>query len=316
MKNINYKLVSSVLLIFVLVLSWYHANNFFCDKSYKFVSNQCEDLIINKKAYLETKTELERYFEEQKSLGKITEASVYFRDLNRGPVMGIDETVSFTSASLLKVPVVITVLKIAEDRPDILDIHLVNEGIEEVAVLQSFVPDEKIKNNVSYTVRDVIRHVLVYSDNTALSMLHDFINIVGDENNNLPLVFRELGLLLPDDLLDRDISTRAYASLFRQLYTSSYLSQEYSEMILSDLSTSNFTMGLKSGVPADVTVANKYGERFIGDTKQLHDCGIVYYPKNPYLLCVMTQGNDFQALAEVIAEVSRILYREVDSRKL
>jgi len=27
---------------------------------------------------------------------------------------------------------------------------------------------------------------------------------------------------------------------------------------------------------------------------QLHDCGIVYYPETPYLLCVMTKGWNFE----------------------
>jgi hypothetical protein len=68
---------------------------------------------------------------------------------------------------------------------------------------------------------------------------------------------------------------------------------------------------------ANIPVAHKFGERtgFAGGVKQLHDCGIVYYPKNPYLLCIMTRGTDFTKLESTIAAVSKMVYQEFDSRK-
>jgi hypothetical protein len=42
----------------------------------------------------------------------------------------------------------------------------------------------------------------------------------------------------------------------------------------------------------------------------------VYYPQNPYLLCIMTEGDDFNALSEVIGIVSKAVYEEFDSRRL
>jgi hypothetical protein len=53
--------------------------------------------------------------------------------------------------------------------------------------------------------------------------------------------------------------------------------------------------GLKAGIPANIELAHKFGERgIIGmngrEQKQLHDCGIIYYPKHPYILCIMTRG--------------------------
>lgn len=46
--------------------------------------------------------------------------------------------------------------------------------------------------------------------------------------------------------------------------------------------------------------------------KQFHDCGIVYHPANPYLLCVMGRGEDFWELTKSVADVSRIVYEEVE----
>jgi hypothetical protein len=47
---------------------------------------------------------------------------------------------------------------------------------------------------------------------------------------------------------------------------------------------------------------------------QLHDCGIVYYPHKPYLLCVMTRGKSSDDNSKMIAEISKLVYREVDTQ--
>jgi len=75
-------------------------------------------------------------------------------------------------------------------------------------------------------------------------------------------------------------------------------------------------IGIAIGVPPAVTVAHKFGEKSdaTDGTVQLHDCGIVYYPQHPYLACVMSKGPDFEALDDVIAGVSRIIFAEIDAQ--
>jgi len=86
---------------------------------------------------------------------------------------------------------------------------------------------------------------------------------------------------------------------------------------LEFLSQVEFKEGIVAGVPRDVVVSHKFGERGTADsnTLQLHDCGIVYYPSNPYLLCVMTRGSDFEKLKEVIKTISATIYREIKKNK-
>jgi hypothetical protein len=87
-----------------------------------------------------------------------------------------------------------------------------------------------------------------------------------------------------------------------------------SEKALDSLSKTDFQSGLVKGVPQAVTVAHKFGEHSDETTqnKQLHDCGIVYYPKHPYLLCVMSKGKNFEYLDNAIAAISQIVYEQVD----
>jgi len=71
--------------------------------------------------------------------------------------------------------------------------------------------------------------------------------------------------------------------------------------------------GLVGGLPEGIKVAHKFGERGYEESgvKQFHDCGIIYYPDKPYLLCVMTRGDDFNALQGMVRQVSQTVYQTV-----
>jgi len=100
----------------------------------------------------------------------------------------------------------------------------------------------------------------------------------------------------------------------RILYNSSYLNFEMSNKALMLLTQTDFPNGLVAGVPDSVVVAHKFGEQKNGDEQQLHDCGIVYYQENPYILCVMTKGYEIPELASIIKEISQQVYNEVKQR--
>ena len=105
--------------------------------------------------------------------------------------------------------------------------------------------------------------------------------------------------------------------LFRS-YNATYLSQEYSEKALKLLTEPDIP-GIRAGVPTTITVAQKFGERSVYDTnnnltdRELHDCGIVYKPGSPYLLCVMSRGKDFDTMAKNISDLSALVYQNIDN---
>ena len=117
---------------------------------------------------------------------------------------------------------------------------------------------------------------------------------------------------------DDAMSPKTMSSFFRILYNASYLNSVFSDMALKLLAKTSFVDGLVAGVPSDVFVAHKFGERTIhinetGEVvlRELHDCGIVYYPQKPYILCVMTQGMDFAKLKSAISQISSLTYQSV-----
>ncbi len=244
----------------------------------------------------------------------IDQMAVYFRDMNNGPWFGVNQDMPFYPASLLKLPVLIAYYQLAENNPGILNQqYTFHANSVTRAVTQNIPPKETIVDGQSYSVNDLLYRMIVYSDDMAQYVLMSNVDI-----NALSRVYTDFGLSVPGNTSSTSqMSVRNYAIFFRVLFNASYLNKEYSEKAMELLAESDFNDGLVAEIPRGVTVAHKFGER--GDLPgssdyELHDCGIVYYPNHPYLLCVMSQGNDIQHLEKSIAQVSQFVYNEIDNQ--
>ena len=238
----------------------------------------------------------------------ITEASLYFRDLGNGPWIGINEDEKFTPASLLKVPVMITYYRLAEENPDVLKKEILITSDYEDKATPNIVPEKKAEIGKKYNVQTLIEYMIIESDNRATNALIS--SLPGDSLNK---TFTDLGLILPTTkTLDDYMTVKDYSSFFRILYNASYLNKYYSEKSLEILSQSKFTDGLVAGLPFGTKISHKFGERRNGESDQLHDCGIIYKDNKDYLLCVMTRGKNFDNLAKTIKDLSELVYDNVN----
>lgn len=265
----------------------------------------CEIYSANESNIKPLKTEIANYLEQNKNLYTLT--SVYFRDLNNGPWFGIDEKAQFAPVSLLKVPVMIAYLKIAETDSRILQQtlpytgkHILEENISGKATLSE---------GQKYTLDELITRMISLSDNIAFEILVNHI-----QRADLRTVHQELGLIYPDKNTPNDyINVKDYAGLFRILYNSTYLNREMSERALGYLLNSDFRQGIKAGIPKGTKAALKFGIKDDSNNsnqlKQIHDCGIVYAPQKPYLLCIMTKGKSKLELPKIIKDISAIVYQ-------
>jgi len=235
--------------------------------------------------------------------------SVYFRYLNTGHWTGINENELYRPSSMLKVLTLMSTVK------------LIEYGAISPTQMIQYNPAEDDKqyykpndNMVSghYPVQDLMKVMIVDSDNGANSALLSNESINAEFNDTYKL-FRlpnpSAASTTPDFM-----SVRSYSVIFRTLYNATYLSDNSSEQVLSLLTHTNFTSGLTAGIPKNIVVAHKFGEATDDDvsgsiiSRELHDCGIIYYPGKPYLLCVMTKGTDFSKLEGVISGISEIAY--------
>ncbi len=265
------------------------------------------------------KSEIESIRQSAIDNGNITEMSVYYRDLGNGSWVGVNLDEKFAPASLLKVPVMIAYLKKAEKDPTIFQKTITIQDNPNISKLtQEIHPIRYAKVGETYTVEELINLMISSSDNVAKYGLTQQL-----EQNSVGEVFVDLGLVLPKtNIEDNFMSVRDYSTFFRVLYNATYLNREMSEKALSYLTKNDYDNGLRSGLPANMVIASKFGERSIEDEKtgkvihQLHDCGIVYFQNNPYIACVMTRGESFEKMGSIIGDVSRAIYNHtVDAQQ-
>lgn len=251
--------------------------------------------------------ELQAYVDSAKSSKRADAVSVYFRQLKGGPWLGIDYDREFVPASLLKVPLTMAVYKVAEKDPAFLSAEVFYESGD--AAANQYFKNVAVEQGRAYTVSELVEATLVHSDNNAAELLAATL-----KNVELQDTYRKLGVEAPNRASDYSTNVHYYASFFRILFNATYLSAEDSEHLLETMTESTFTRGLVAGVPSGTPVSHKFGERAVGDANlvQLHDCGIVYHPQRPYLICIMTQGKDWNALSSILADISRIVWKSVD----
>lgn len=259
--------------------------------------------------FSELETNLNDYITEQTAAGDVRDVAVYYRDLNNGPWFGINENSDFSPASLLKIPVLMAFFKQADTEPQLLATQVTYD--HDVTSLPMRYSQSAIEKGKTYSITNLLERMIESSDNTALSLLEEHISM-----DAIKKVTIELGMTTPQNMSAEDfMSVKEYSSLFRVLYNASYLNREYSDQALRMLAKSEFKQGIVAGVPASVVVSHKYGEREVSDgVDQLHDCGIVYYPEHPYLICIMTRGTNLTKQTAILKTLSHRTYEEVDSR--
>jgi len=255
------------------------------------------------------------YANEQKQAGNATDISVYFRDMDLGRWIGIDENQQYDPASMLKVVIMIAYYKQAEIKPNILNQQLnytksLDNSIDQVP----FQTPSDLQTGHSYSVEQLIEAMIINSDNGAKNVL-----LANVDNDALTQAYTDLGIAAPSDNQTYTISAKAYSAFFRILYNATYLDEELSEKALDLLSQTTYKDGLVSGLPEGTRISHKFGEHVISNTSgqitgtELHDCGIIFYPGHPYALCVMTRGENLDSMTNIIQTISKQVYESVNS---
>lgn len=254
--------------------------------------------------------------------GDAHDVSIYLRSMLSARWFEINRDTTYTPASLAKIFLMMAYYKEANetDNPGLLDKQI-------PFVSSSRYVGDVISGNIAnlvegklYTVDHTISQMLTNSDNDAFTTLYNSLDV--DTLSKLETVFHDLNISLPASMNDRAMSPIAvneYATIYRVLFGSTYISGNYSEKALRLLAESKYRGGIAAGIPQSFIVAHKYGvlvpppnSAASTTSTELHDCGIVYYPQHPYLLCVMTKGSNVAALQSTIKDISASAYQWLD----
>lgn len=244
--------------------------------------------------------------ENYKKIQVVNSASVYVKELNGNSWTAVNGDEKYMPGSLMKVPELIAYLKMNELRPGTLDKVIPFNKVEVIDRTTNF-NSKSIQLGHQYTVRELLKYMISYSDNNATALL----------NNNIDLevfkkVFTDLNLPAPDwGAKSYPISAKEFTVFMRALYNGTYLNDENSEIATKLLSQCDFKQGMIAGLPAHTKVAHKFGEAGTTTEQQLSESAIVYLDNNPYMITVMTRGNDYKKLPQVIKEISSAVYQQM-----
>jgi len=285
------------------------------DSEYKYINPLLACIIPNSKEFftnLSLENKVKKLIDQEDLTGKINSVSVYYRDLVYGRWIGIDENEKYDPASMLKVVIMMAFYKQAEGEPEVLNktVTYTSDVADEISVVPLQTPSH-LKIGGKYTIEKLIEAMIVDSDNGAKNALLHNIN-----ERSLSETYSDLGIDNPDDSRGNyTISSKSYSLFLRILYNATYLDKSMSEKALGILVRAKYKDGIAAGISPSVLVAQKFGEHIessdgMDNVYELHDCGIVYKPEKPYLLCVMTKGTDLSVLTKTIQDISRLIFND------
>ncbi len=224
----------------------------------------------------------------------------YFEYLPTGTSIGVNEKNEFYAASLFKLPTVMSYYHYKErlGKKEDPEITLTKDMIDkQFGDLWQKGPGYKLKAS------NAVRIALEESDNTAARSLVPFI-----DKQDFDAVYQGLDIDLNSDNNGAILTAKNYTSILKALYFSAVLDKDSSEGILDLLTKTKFPDKLAAGVPSNVLVAHKIGD--YNDDKgneAFMDCGIIYVPRRPYALCMLSIGDE-QTARKRMQAVSKTIY--------
>lgn len=236
------------------------------------------------------------------------EYAYVIKNLNTGETFTNKENIVVPSASLIKMLVMIEVFR------------QIKEGKLTLSKRLSVKPEEKVAYSVlefldfenTYTLLDMVKLMIIYSDNTAANIL---IDLVGMENVNKCI--EELGLKKTRlqrkmiDLKAREECRENYttaaemADIMERLYMGEIIDKKNSDLILNIMKGQGDESMMRVDLPDDIVIARKSGEL----ESLNHDIAIVYGNKCNYIYVFFVWGTETNNNArEILQKTSKIVY--------
>lgn len=270
---------------------------------------------------------LQREIDAAKATGRASHVSVHLRDLDRGRWFEIEEDTQYRPASLLKVPLLIAWLQQAEREPGLLERQLQWNPAPDLQLHEDPAMPGALEIGKSYKVKELLDKMIIWSRNDAKFLLAAYI-----DPHKVDETYVALGVPpiypnpdQPGQSEEITLNVGQMGRFFRLLYNASWLDRVHSDLALEMMSHAEFHDGLTAGLPPGTKFSHKFGIRIArasddkpappSEAEQLHDCGIVYAPNRPYLLCVMTKGKDHPGLVKVLKHVSAAAWTAMSAGK-
>lgn len=213
----------------------------------------------------------------------------------------------FSSASVIKVPILVAILAHLKETNGSLGqvVKIAEENIVDFSVLTE-------QEQTSATLYELLVWMIITSDNTATNACIDFLSM-----DTLNKYFNEIGLKstriqrkmmdFERQKLGLDNETSAYdiQHLFQQIYNGHLLSKQWNDIAIDILCRQRSHESLKRYIVDHVKIAHKTGGLDTVD----HDAGIVYTNDRDYFIGVfITEVEDNDKARQYIGTISKVVY--------
>jgi beta-lactamase class A len=256
--------------------------------SLPFVSE--EVLIIEKDEKL---PDVVNYFKE--TTDKVSGVwGLYGVDLLSNSIFSYNEGETFQAASLMKLPVMVSMYKEAE---------LENVDLESTYKLRAEDKAEGSGNlylkpvGTQLSYRDLIRLMGQESDNTAFRAA---VFILGEEK--VAGYIKEFGMV-STSYEENKTTPKDIGELFNKIWRGEIINEKDSSELLGFLTDTVYENHLPAGIPDKVRVAHKYAR----EVHVVNDAGIVYADK-PFILVILSDGVVEKEADELFPELVKGIY--------
>lgn len=221
---------------------------------------------------------------------------LYVLDLDDNFDYGVNEKETFQAASLIKLPVMLT-MYMEEAKGNI--------NLEEEYSLKS---SDKVggAGSLQYkdegyeiTYRELLELMGQESDNTAFRIVR---NLLGDQK--IQKTIDEIGMTR-SGLIDNETTPKDIGLFFEKLWKGNLISNENRDELLGFLTDTIYEAWLADGIPADIQVAHKFGR----ETNVVNDAGIVF-SENPFVVVILSKGVVGREADEIFPELARDIYNQ------
>lgn len=219
---------------------------------------------------------------------------VYVVNLTTGHQYGLNEQAVFPMASLVKLPVILTLYQQGEAGELNLGSQYVLKEADKLGgagILQSK------PVGTTYTYRELAQLMGHYSDNTAYNVV---LKTVGQDK--VQQVALQLGMA-KTSIKDFSTTPRDMARFFQRLYEGSAVNDVYQQEIFAFLTDTVFEDRIPAGLPEGTRVAHKVGT----EISNFADAGIVF-ATDPYILVIISKDARESEAKEALPQISRLVW--------
>jgi D-alanyl-D-alanine carboxypeptidase (penicillin-binding protein 5/6) len=252
---------------------------------------------------------------------------VFVKNLKTGQYFGHRENEVMATASLCKLGVMVTAYRRSE--AGTVDLNQKITVHKEDMVPGSGILTQHFSAGATISLRDAIRLMIVYSDNTATNLVTNAIGLktTSDEMTAIGFpetkihsqVYRRGTSVFPERSKKYSLgSTTAFETvgLLEQLQNRTCATEPSCKAMLEHLLNCDDDTKIAAGLPQGTRYANKTG----AVSAIRCDAGLIFSPAGPIAICVLTNGNkdkrwsDDNAAVRLCADIGKVVFEHFNPR--